>query len=448
MTLMMSVSGVRGIVGETMTPMLAAQIGAAFGAYLGGGKVVLGRDTRPSGDMVKSALISGLLASGCDVVDLGVVSTPGTALMIDELKADAGVVITASHNPIQWNGIKLIGKQGFALTQTEADKVYERFRNNDFKLVGPLKMGRLQQNSTTHERHIARVMKIVDAAAIKSRRFKVVLDSVNGAGGTGGRMLLDALGCQIEHINAEPSGHFAHTPEPIAENLTGLCEAVKQCKADVGFAMDPDADRLAIVDDRGRYIGEEFTVALAAKFVFSKNPGPAAVNLSTSRMIDDLARAAGHGSMVHRTAVGEANVASAVLDKRCVIGGEGNGGVIDPRVVLVRDSFTGMAMILNLLVNERQPLSAIVDAMPQYVMVKQKFEMPRERIDDWLVKVRQSASGGSLNDSDGLRIDWPEGWVHVRASNTEPIARVISEARDRETAEALARRISDLRTNA
>jgi phosphomannomutase len=444
MTLMMSVSGVRGIVGETMTPMLAAQIGAAFGAYLGGGRVVLGRDTRPSGEMVKSGLVSGLLAVGCDVVDLGVVSTPGTALMISELGANGGVVITASHNPIAWNGIKLLSRQGFALTQGEVEKVYDRFGRKDFAFVGPLKIGHTLQDGSTHDRHVSRVLKIVDVAGIRGRKFRVVLDSVNGAGGMGGRMLLDALGCTVHHINAEPSGHFAHTPEPIAENLGGLCDAVKEHGANVGFAMDPDADRLAVVDDKGRYIGEEYTIALAAKFIFSQSPGPAAVNLSTSRMIDDLALAAGGGARVHRTAVGEANVASAVLEQRCVIGGEGNGGVIDPRVVLVRDSFTGMGLILNLLVSQNRALSAIVDEMPRYVMVKQKFEMPREKIDAWLQRVRGAASSGKLNDTDGLRIDWPEGWVHVRPSNTEPIARVISEAKDKNTAESLARRISDL----
>jgi phosphomannomutase len=233
-------------------------------------------------------------------------------------------------------------------------------------------------------------------------------------------------------------------PEPTAENLTGLCDAVREHGADLGFALDPDADRLAIVDDRGVYLGEEYSVALAARFMFARCPGPAAVNLSTSRMIDDLAREAGGEIVVHRTPVGEANVAKAMLDLGCVIGGEGNGGVIDPRVAPVRDGFVAMGLVLNLLAEEGRPLSAVAHDMPRYVMLKKKFELDPVRIDAWLGRVRGVVGDGRLNDVDGLRIDWPQGWVHVRRSNTEPIARVIAEARDRDAAEELVRRVTDL----
>ncbi len=448
MTLMMSVSGVRGIVGETMTPTLAAELGCAFGSHLGGGKVVVGRDTRPSGPMVFNALASGLMASGCDVIDLGVVSTPGVAVMIHERQAAGGVVITASHNPAAWNGIKFLTSQGFAPPPELAEEILNRYRSKTFAFADIDHVGRIEPDTTTHEMHVARVLDTLDVEAIRNARFKVVLDSVNGAGGLGGHLLLDRLGCQTIHINAEPTGRFAHTPEPIAENLTGLCDAVRQHGAAIGFAQDPDADRLAIVDNTGRYIGEEYTIALAAKYMFGKGPGPAtaAVNLSTSRMIDDIAAQAGGDIVVQRTAVGEANVARAVMDLDCVIGGEGNGGVIDPRVSLVRDSFVAMGLVLNLLADaaDSGPLATLVDAMPRYVMRKEKFEMDRELIDGLLAKVPQIVGDGNMNDSDGLRIDWPEGWVHVRPSNTEPIARVISEAADSATAEALVKRVTEL----
>ena len=439
MTLMMTVSGTRGIIGETMTPVLAAELGAAFGAHLGGGKVVIGRDSRPSGPMVLAGVTSGLLATGCEVIDLGVVSTPGAAMMTVRHGAAGGVMITASHNPIMWNGIKFFTPQGCAPPPELAERVFDRYRRKAFDLVKVERIGGVSRDEFTNELHVARVLEVLDVDAIRRMRTKVVLDSINGGGCVSGRMLLEKLGCEVVHLNGEPNGRFAHTPEPIAENLTGLCDAVRKHGAAIGFAQDPDADRLAVVDDKSRYIGEEYTLALAAKFVFAKRPGPAAANLSTSRMIDDLAAATG-GITVHRSAVGEANVVKAMQDHACVIGGEGNGGVVDPRIVLVRDSLVSMGFVLNLLADEGRPLSAIVDGMPRYVMIKRKFELPRERIEGWLRNVRRIAGKGRINDVDGVRIDWPEGWVHLRASNTEPIARVIAEAADQPTAEALVRR--------
>ncbi len=439
MTLIMSVSGVRGLVGRTMTPILAAELGAAWGSHLGGGTVVIARDSRPSGSMLQCGLAAGLMSVGCETIDLGVVSTPGTALMIREHKAAGGVVITASHNPGEWNGIKLLTAQGCAPPPEDAERVFARYRAKDFAYRDFTGVGRRRNDDSTHERHVTRVLSVLDVERIRQRRIRVVLDSVNGAGGLGGRLLLERLGCDVFHINAEAHGHFAHTPEPTAENLTDLCDVVIKHRADVGFAQDPDADRLAIVDNTGRYIGEEYTVALVGKHMLARVPGPIAVNLSTSRMIDDLAAAA--GATVHRTAVGEANVAAAVMEHGCMLGGEGNGGVIDPRVITVRDSFVGMASVLELLVQDGRPLNQIVDDIPCYVMVKRKYELPRERIDAWLSRMRASAAGGRVNNSDGIRIDWPEGWVHLRPSNTEPIARVIAEAADARTAAALADRV-------
>jgi phosphomannomutase len=445
MTLMMSVSGVRGIVGETMTPMLAVELGAAFGSHLGGGTVILARDSRPSGELLKNAIESGLLGTGCDVIDLGIVSTPGAAMMIGELAAAGGIVVTASHNPIVWNGIKFLTSEGIAPQPELAEKIFARYHEKSYYFVEVSRIGQAQRDLTTAQRHVARVLKILDVTAIRRRQLKVVLDSVNGAGGAEGRMLLEHLGCKLHHVGAEPTGHFAHPPEPTAEHLTSLCDEVRANGADIGFAQDPDADRLAIVDDKGRYIGEEYTFALAAKQILSTKPGPVAANLSTSRMIDDIVVAAGDGATVHRTAVGEANVARAVTELRCVLGGEGNGGVMDPRVVVVRDSLVGMGLVLNLLAHDLRPLSAVVDEMPRYVMIKEKFEMSAKQIGPWLERVRSSPAGARVDDTDGLRLDWAEGWVHVRPSNTEPIARVIAEAKDEATARGLVKRITDLR---
>lgn len=444
MTLIMSVSGVRGIVGQTMTPALAAELGCAFGTHLGGGTVVVGRDSRLSGQMIQAALSSGLLSTGCHVVNLGVVSTPGVAVMVLEKKAAGGVVITASHNPIMWNGIKFLTPRGCAPPPEEAERILRRYRDKAFNLAGVEHIGRVERDESTHDRHVQRVLEILDLPAILRRPFTVVLDSVNGAGGLGAYQLLVKLGCKIVHLNAEPDGRFAHPPEPTEDNLVSLCDAVMERHADLGFAQDPDADRLAIVDNRGRYIGEEFTMALAAKFTFAQRPGPAAVNLSTSRMIDDLAAEVGGPCTVHRTPVGEANVTQAVLAHNCVIGGEGNGGVIDTRIVPVRDSLVAMGLVLNLLAYDYRPLAEIVDAMPRYVMLKRKFELDRPCINAWLGRVRGIVGDARLNDSDGLRIDWPEGWVHLRSSNTEPIARVIAEAHDTATAESLVKRVTDL----
>jgi len=425
--------------------MLPTELGAAFGSHLGGGTVVLGRDSRPSGGMIAGAMAAGLLSTGCNVVDLGIATTPGTAVMISEAGAVGGVVITASHNPIQWNGIKFLTSEGFAPPPETAETIFARWRERQFRYADIERIGALRRESSADERHVARVLRVLDAAAIRKHRIKVVLDSVNGAGGTEGRMLLEQLGCTVVHINGEPTGRFAHTPEPTAENLTGLCDDVRRSGAVVGFAQDPDADRLAVVDNNGRYIGEEYTVALCAMHMFRHHAGPAAVNLSTSRMIDDLAAKA--GQKVFRTAVGEANVARAMAEHRCTIGGEGNGGVIDPRVIRVRDSLVGMGLVLSLLADQARPLSAIVDEMPRYAMIKEKFEMDRAATAPWLDRIRQLSGGGGakINDSDGVRIDWPTGWVHVRPSNTEPIARVIAEAADAAAARDLVRRVSELR---
>lgn len=431
MSLMMSVSGVRGIIGRTMTPTLAAELGCAFGTSLKGGSVVVGRDSRPSGPMIERAVVAGLLGAGCDVIQLGIASTPATAMMVRACEADGGVIITASHNPVIWNGIKFLTREGLAPPPEQAEQLFGIHRERAFQLA---EVDRLQSPRTVDDaaaRHVARVLNIVDAPRIAKQRYKVVLDSVNGAGGEEGRLLLEKLGCDVVHMNGEPTGLFAHVPEPLAENLTDLCDRVRETGAVAGFAQDPDADRLAIVDEDGRYIGEEYTLALCAMHMFAAHPGPAAANLSSSRMIDNLAARAGGPCRVHRSAVGEANVVATMKAHQCVFGGEGNGGIIDPRVVPVRDSLVAMALVLQLMADTERPISRLVGDIPAYVMIKEKFACSKERIARVLDAVRRRFVNEKLDDSDGVRIDFSDGWVHVRGSNTEPIIRIIAEAPSR-----------------
>lgn len=446
MPLMMSVSGVRGVVGESLTPTLCAELGCAWGTMLRGGKVIIGRDSRPSGMMVQQAVTAGLLATGCRVMLLDIATTPATAFMVREHRAAGGVVITASHNPIIWNGIKFLTADGIAPPPEQAKALFEIYHQKAFALVDVQRLHTPVSDPLAAASHVQAVLRTVDPERIAAKRFRVVLDSVNGAGGAEGRMLLERLGCEVVHINAEPTGIFAHTPEPLAENLMELCEVVQRENAAAGFAQDPDADRLAIVDENGRYIGEEYTLALCAKYMFARHPGPAAANLSTSRMIDDLAAQAGGPCKVFRSAVGEANVVETMRVNRCTFGGEGNGGIIDARVVPVRNSLVAMALTLQLMAETGQTISQLVAEIPAYTMVKQKFECSKERIAQVLTAVRAAYAKQRMNDIDGIRIDFEDGWVHVRGSNTEPIIRIIAEARTPERCEDLiagVRKIAD-----
>jgi len=436
MALIASVSGVRGIIGEDLTPAVATEFGSAFATWLGGGRIIVGGDTRPSGRMLRQAVEAGLLACGCDVIDLGTVTTPGAALSVKQLGAAGGVVITASHNPAEYNGIKFLTGKGWAPPADEARKIYAIRDQRAFSFRDALHCGRLDRDGLTHQRHLDAVLAVIDAETIRARRFKVVLDSINGAGSLVTPILLAKLDCEARIINGEPTGLFAHPPEPTAENLRDLVEEVRRTGAAVGFAQDPDADRLAIVDETGRYIGEEYTLALAAWQVLKSHPGPVAANLSTSRLIDAVAQR--FGVEVIRTPVGEANVAAAMLQADCVFGGEGNGGVIDPRVVAVRDSLVGIGHVLQLMAEENRPLSDLVDSLPRYAMIKRKAPLQRERLQEVYNSLKQTFAAAKCNTADGLRIDLSEGWLHVRPSNTEPIVRIIVEAADQDAAKRLA----------
>ncbi len=436
--LMLSVSGARGIVGRTMTPIMAAEFAAAFGSHIrstihGRPKLVVGRDGRVGGESLALAVRGSLAATGCDVVDLGITMTPTVGVMIGQLGAAGGMCITASHNPIEWNGLKCLDSQGLAPPKDVAEAIIARFHEKRFDFEIATNIGSMTADDTSNETHIAKVLACVEVDAIRRRQFHVVLDSVNASGCGPGSAMLKRLGCTVKHIHGEPTGIFGHVPEPIEANLGDLIAATRAtpgCAA--GFAQDPDADRLAIVDENGRYIGEEYTLVLAALRMLQRHGtsgATLATNLSTSRMIDDVAK--DFSATVLRTAVGEANVVASLKPSKGLMGGEGNGGVILPQVCWVRDSLSAMALILDLLAHDPRPLSAIVDGLPRYAMLKTKLDLGSigglAAVGPALRKAQTAFAGERISDVDGVRIDFADGWVHLRASNTEPIVRIIAE---------------------
>ncbi len=445
---MLSVSGARGIVGASMTSEVARRLAATWGSHLattveGTPRVVLGRDSRPSGSMLADAAAEGLAGAGCEVVRLGIVTTPTAGVMIGAMRAAGGIMITASHNPTPWNGLKLLDGNGTAPPVKIASRIIERFKSDEPTVSGDAVM-EISTETRGHDTHVAKVLGQIDPVPIRDCGFKVVLDSVNGAGGPAGSQLLNHLGCDLHHVNSETDGNFAHPPEPKEENLRDLCEIVKNTGAVVGFAQDPDADRLAIVDDLGRYIGEEYTLALAAQSWLALNPGsPVVANLSTSRLIDGVAE--NFGSIVHRSPVGEANVAQMMRSTGAMLGGEGNGGVMLPALTWIRDSLTAMSLVLQLMARESRPLSTIVDEMPSYAMIKQTITLEGENATERLTQSMSALEShyeqqpnALVSTVDGVRVDLPARRIHLKPSKTEPIARLIVEGGDRESAESLA----------
>ncbi len=434
MTLMAGISGVRGLIGQSLTPAVVLEYAQAYGTLLAGGRVVLARDSRPSGPHFEAAAAAGLVATGCRVTRLGLAMTPTVGHAIRAGGYAGGVVITASHNPAPWNGVKFLDDLGVAPDAERARQISAIRAAAAYRLL-PDGFAPLETDETAGARHVQAVRAACDVDLRPLKGLRIVLDSVNGAGCLHTPALLAALGCELIHLNGEPTGAFAHPPEPVREHLTELCAAVREARAAFGCAQDPDADRLALVDEHGTYIGEEYTLALAVWAVLSRRPGPVAANLSTSRMIDDVA--ARYGARVIRTPVGESHVARAMLAQKCVVGGEGNGGVIDPRIAYVRDSLSAISLVLQLLAATGRTLSQLVADLPRYSMVKQKLDVPRERMEPAIQAVAAAFAARRPNTADGVRVDFDTGWVHLRASNTEPIMRIIAEARSAAEAEAL-----------
>jgi phosphomannomutase len=429
--LIISVSGVRGIVGDSLTGQVAFDFGRTVASHLLQSKaaptIVIGRDSRRSGPMILQAFSAGAMGAGASITDLGIVTTPTVGLMTRFLKADAGIVITASHNPAPYNGIKMLQPDGIALAAPAIAQIRERYEAHNWLSGNSDTIGHYATDSRGHAHHVQTVLQYFDLRQIIQKRYRVVLDSINGAGSIPSPMLMGKLGVELIHLNGSADGQFAHTPEPIRENLTGLCDAVIKHRAAVGFAQDPDADRLAIVDETGRYIGEEYTLALCVLNRLMKKKGAVVCNLSTSRMIDDIA--ARFGVTVIRTPVGEANVAGRMMQENAIIGGEGNGGVIDLRVGPIRDSLMGMVSILELITATGKTVSQLVAEIPAYTVIKHKMEMDRGRADVLTEKIARHFASYQPDRQDGVRVDFGDRWVQFRPSNTEPIARLIAEAR-------------------
>lgn len=432
----LSVSGLRGVVGDGLDADYVTAFAAAIGTWAKGGTVVLARDGRETGEMIRHAALAGLLATGCDVVDAGIAATPTVGVLVTSLNAAAGLQITASHNPVEWNGMKPFRPTGSVFDTTAGRELVAILESRSFGYKPHDGLGRITVIEDPADPHFERIMKLVDAVAIRSKRFKVVLDCNHGSGAVAGpRLLRELLGCEVIVLGGTPDGKFEHPPEPVEANLRGLCDAVKERGAAVGFAQDPDADRLAIVDNTGRYVGEELTLALALDHVLPTRNGPVVVNGSTSRVTADIA--AKYGCDFHRAWVGEAHVVAKMDEVEAAIGGEGNGGVIDPQVGLVRDSFVSMAYVLDGLAKRDGSLAEWAGSLPGYVIVKDKIRCEREKVAAATEALRRTFSDAASTEGDGLRLDWPNRWVQVRASNTEPILRVIAEAPTAHDAEAL-----------
>ena len=438
--LMASASGVRGIVGDTLTPEVVLSVAAAHGALLDPGPVVTGRDSRPSGAWVSRIAQAALLAMGRDAVDVGIVPTPTVLFAIRHHEAAGGLAVTASHNPAPWNALKLFGPGGTFLPPVRADAVYRLAREGGAAWATHDRVGTLREDSEAILRHRDAILGLpgFDRERVAARRFRVAVDCVNGAGSRATPELLSALGCDVERIYCTPDGLFPRVPEPLPENLGALGELVRRTGAAIGFANDPDADRLAIVDERGEPIGEERTLQIAVDWALARRPGTVVVNASTSMGIDVIARR--YNVPVLRTRVGEAHVAQALLAEGGAIGGEGNGGVIYPALHATRDALLAAAITLDWLSADTRPLSERVATLPPLVMVKRKLDLRLEDPAALGDALAAEFPDGERNVLDGEKYLWEDGWVQVRASGTEPIVRVIAEARTREQAEALAAR--------
>lgn len=432
-TLKIGVSGVRGVVGQSLTPQLVVGFAEAFGTFLGGGVVVIGRDPRPSGEMICNALIGGLLSSGCSVIDVGVCPTPTMQHAVVDLGADGGVAITASHHPAAWNALKFCRADGVFLNHYQAEELLNIYHQGAFAQSPHDRLGRVGQDEGAINRHLSKVLASVEGDEVASMAPKVVIDSVNGAGADCAEGLLQKMGCEVVAINDVPTGRFPREPEPIPENLGQLCDAVREHGADVGFAQDADGDRLAIVSEEGVAIGEEFTLAFAADIMAERREGPLVTNLSTSRMIDEVAKR--HGCEVIRSRVGEVNVVEQMLAVGAIGGGEGNGGVIDPRLHHCRDNLAAMALILQGMATRGLTVSEWMGSFRPGAIVKDRLECPASRTQRAVLALLRHYEGHEVDTTEGVKVFLDEdAWMHARASNTEPIIRVIAEADDRQSA--------------
>ncbi|MEZ6088532.1 MAG: phosphoglucosamine mutase [Pirellulaceae bacterium] len=441
--LIISVSGLRGIVGESLTVPVVANYLAAFCNQLDKpGPIILAYDGRTSGPMLRNAAASALNGCGRDVLDAGVAATPTVGVLVKHFEAAGGVQISASHNPPAYNGIKLFSSAGRVLDAESGARVRDFYLRNAVSWKPADQLGVCCEIDARKKPHLEAILKTVDVDRIGQRGFRVLLDSNHGAGGLLGKRLLQSLGCEVILKGETPDGKFSHPPEPIAENLQTIGQIVRSEQVDIGFCQDPDADRLALIDASGAYIGEEYTVALCVQRAMQQTPGPIVINLATSSMSQKVADAAGGSSS--RSAVGEANVADQMIAVGAVYGGEGNGGPIDPRVGYVRDSFVGMAQVLDLMAATEKTLSQLVADLPRFEIFKDKAEIASDALPAIIERIAEAMPDAEVSRLDGLHLSWPDRWLLVRGSNTEPIIRFIAEAPTFDEARQLCARAADL----
>lgn len=454
MTLIKSISGIRGTiggkVGDNLTPVDAVKFASAYGTWLKeySGKekltVVVGRDARISGPMIHNLVVNTLIGLGIDVIDLGLSTTPTVEVAVPLEKADGGIILTASHNPKQWNALKLLNEKGEFLDGDDGAKILEIAEAEAFHFSDVDDLGEIMINDAYMDIHIDEVLNLplVDIDAIKAAKFKVVVDGVNSSGGIIIPRLLKLMGVEVVELYCEPNGHFPHNPEPLKEHLTDISELVVKEKADLGIVVDPDVDRLAFVCEDGEMFGEEYTLVACADYVLSKTPGNTVSNMSSSRALRDVTKA--HNGNYEASAVGEVNVVKLMKKNNAIIGGEGNGGIIYPELHYGRDSLVGVALFLTHLANKKMTVSALRASYPEYYMSKNKIELtPQIDVDGILVAMTDKYKHEDITTIDGVKIDFAENWVHLRKSNTEPIIRIYTEAANQEKADALAFRIID-----
>ena len=452
MTLIKSISGIRGTIGgrtgDTLNPLDIVKFTTAYATFIrrhttdGSGKIVVGRDARMSGQMVDSIVSGTLVGMGFDVLNIGLATTPTTELAVTMSGADGGIIITASHNPRQWNALKLLNSHGEFLTKDDGNEVLDIAEREDFEYAEVDHLGKIINDSSFDDRHIESVLNLnlVDAEAIRKAGFKVCVDSINSVGGVILPKLLDRLGVEYKFLNADPTGDFAHNPEPLEKNLSGIMDEMKSGAYNLGIVVDPDVDRLAFICEDGRMFGEEYTLVSVADYVLSYTPGNTVSNLSSTRALRDVTQQ--HGGTYTAAAVGEVNVTTKMKEVGAVIGGEGNGGVIYPESHYGRDALVGIALFLSSLAHKGCKVSELRATFPEYFIAKNRIDLtPSTDVDAILEKVKQLYANEQVNDIDGVKIDFPDKWVHLRKSNTEPIIRVYSEASTMEAADDLGKQI-------
>ncbi|OFM81851.1 phosphoglucosamine mutase [Weeksella sp. HMSC059D05] len=449
MALIKSISGLRGTIGgepgNNLTPIDAVKFAAAYGTWLRENKtkqslsVVIGRDARISGEMISQLVSNTLIGLGIHVIDLGLSTTPTVEVMVPKLDADGGIILTASHNPKEWNALKLLNEQGEFISAAEGQKILDLAEKEAFQFAKVDDLGQYKSYTTAIDEHIEMILALplVNKEAIQAKNFKVVIDAVNSTGGIAIPKLLDQLGVSYIKLYCEPNGHFPHNPEPLKEHLTDISKKVVEEKADFGIVVDPDVDRLALINEDGSMFGEEYTLVAVADYVLSKTPSATVSNLSSSRALSDIAKK--YGQIYEPSAVGEVNVVEKMKELNAKIGGEGNGGIIYPELHYGRDSLVGIALFLTHLAEQNKKVKELRDTYPAYYMAKKKIELtPEVDVDQILENIQNYYNDTNINTIDGVKIDFDDEWIHLRKSNTEPIIRIYTESTSQEKAEALA----------